>query len=96
MARHQYDYLAKFATLEVKLRAVEGSVAWGLCENLIHDITCILEFWCPEQNAIRKNVSFTSPASMLMVQEFLTSFGMHLERLNPEEDEHNFKIVPNW
>lgn len=96
MARHDYDYMGKFTVLEIKLRAIEGTIAWGICENLIHDITCTLEFWCPEQNEKRKNVRLTSPTSMLIVQEFLTSFGMHLERINPEDDEHIFRIMPNW
>lgn len=96
MAKHQFDYWRTFANFEVKLREIEGDSAWGICEDLIYDLTCTLEFWCPEQNSMRRNVRLKSPASMLMVQQFLTSFGMHLERINPEDEEHLFKIVPNW
>lgn len=87
----------RFAKLERKLRKVEGDSANGICNNLISDMACILKYWCQEQNAMRKNVRLSSPSSILIVQEFLNSYGMHLERISPEDSEERvFKIVPNW
>ncbi len=97
MSIYQYDYDNKFSLLELKLRPFEGSSSAIICENLIQDITSILKFGRPHQNIARKNITLTSPASLMIVQEFIASYGMHLERISSEYlCERIFKIVPNW
>lgn len=92
-----FKYGWSFAILWIKLSLLkEKRPPSSICYELYHDMTCILKYWEPGRNEAREDVQLTSPGELLLVQQFLASFGMHLERTSENAQNRVFKIVPNW
>lgn len=90
----------KFDNLEADLAQYEGAeVAARIRQRLFNKMPIILLKWNKLTKTPNCHVSLTSLDAIPVVQEFVTSFGMHLEpksSLAIDDDHYLFFIYPNW
>ena len=90
----------RFDHLEEQLAQLEGKdYARFIRDRLRHAMLDVLGNWNNFKKEPKWEFPMTSPDSVLVIQEFLTAFGMHLKNessLATDDKTYLFCIYPNW